>query len=61
MSQIYQVELMEDWNYAASNKKLQKIPLSNKCRVMDFKRAKIVACKPRPNYRVWICFDDGLA
>ena len=25
---------------------------------MDFKRAKIVACKPRPNYRVWICFSD---
>ena len=21
---------------------------------------KIVACKPRPNYRVWIRFDDGL-
>jgi hypothetical protein len=27
---------------------------------MDFKRAKIVACEPRPNYRVWIRFDDGL-
>lgn len=27
---------------------------------MDFKKAKIVACKPRPNYRVWIRFDDGL-
>ncbi|HEY4832019.1 MAG TPA: DUF2442 domain-containing protein [Waddliaceae bacterium] len=27
---------------------------------MEFKRAKIVACKPRPNYCVWIRFDDGL-
>ena len=27
---------------------------------MDFKRVKIVACKPRPHYRVWIRFDDGL-
>lgn len=27
---------------------------------MSFKRAKIVACKPRPHYRVWICFDDGV-
>lgn len=34
--------------------------LSNKCRTMDFKRTKIVACKPKPNYHVWIRFDDGL-
>ena len=27
---------------------------------MKFNRAKIVACKPKPNYRVWIRFDDGL-
>jgi hypothetical protein len=27
---------------------------------MGFKRAKIVACKPKPNYRIWIRFDDGL-
>ena len=27
---------------------------------MEFKRAKIVACKPLPHYRVWIHFDDGL-
>lgn len=27
---------------------------------MEFKRAKIVACKPLPQYRVWIQFDDGL-
>ena len=27
---------------------------------MEFKRAKIVACKPKPNYRIWIRFDDGL-
>lgn len=25
-AQIHQQELMEDWNYAAANKKLQKIP-----------------------------------
>lgn len=27
---------------------------------MDLKRAKIVACQPKPNYHVWIRFDDGL-
>jgi hypothetical protein len=27
---------------------------------MGFKRAKIIACKARPNYRVWMRFDDGL-
>ncbi|PIS01329.1 MAG: DUF2442 domain-containing protein [Chlamydiae bacterium CG10_big_fil_rev_8_21_14_0_10_35_9] len=27
---------------------------------MEFKKAKIVSCEPRPNYRVWIRFDDGL-
>lgn len=27
---------------------------------MEFKRAKIVACKPKPHYHVWIQFDDGL-
>lgn len=27
---------------------------------MEFKRAKIIACKPKPNYRIWIRFDDGL-
>lgn len=27
---------------------------------MDFKRARIVACEARPNYHVWIRFDDGL-
>ncbi len=27
---------------------------------MEFKRAKIITCKPKPNYRVWIRFDDGL-
>lgn len=33
------------------------------CRIergMESKRAKIVDCKLRPHYRVWICFDDGL-
>jgi hypothetical protein len=28
--------------------------------VLFFKKAKIVACEPKPNYRVWIQFDDGL-
>lgn len=27
---------------------------------MNFKRARIVACKPKSSYRVWIQFDDGL-
>jgi len=27
---------------------------------MELKRAKITACKHKPNYRVWIRFDDGL-
>jgi len=27
---------------------------------METKRAKIVACKPLPNYHIWIRFDDGL-
>ena len=27
---------------------------------MGVKRVKIVACKPKPNYHVWIRFDDGL-
>jgi hypothetical protein len=27
---------------------------------MGFKRAKIIACRPEPNYHVWIRFDDGL-
>ncbi len=27
---------------------------------MEFKRARIVVCRPLPNYRVWIRFDDGL-
>jgi hypothetical protein len=41
-------------------KSYKKYLLSNKCGVMEFKRAKIVACKPKPQYRVWIQFDDGL-
>jgi hypothetical protein len=43
-----------------ATKNYKKYPLSNKWGVMEFKRAKIVACKPRPNYHVWIRFDDGL-
>ena len=27
---------------------------------MIFKRERIIKCRPLPNYRVWICFDDGL-
>ena len=27
---------------------------------MEFKRVKIVACRARPNYHVWLRFDDGL-
>ena len=27
---------------------------------MGFKRVKIIACKPKPNYCVWLRFDDGL-
>ena len=27
---------------------------------MEFKRTKIVACRPLSHYRVWIRFDDGL-
>jgi len=27
---------------------------------MEFKREKIIACQPKPNYRVWMRFDDGL-
>lgn len=28
---------------------------------MEFQRAKIVACEPHKNYKVWIRFDDGLS
>lgn len=41
-------------------KSYKKFPLSNKYEVMGFRRAKIVACKAKPGYRVWIRFDDGL-
>ncbi len=27
---------------------------------MGFKKAKIISCESRSNYRVWIQFDDGL-
>jgi len=27
---------------------------------MEFKRAKIVDCQAKPNYHVWLRFDDGL-
>ena len=43
-----------------TTKSYTKFLPSNKCRGMEFKRAKIIACKPRPNYHVWIRFDDGL-
>ena len=41
-------------------KNYTKSRLSTKWKSMDFKRAKIVDCMPRPHYRVWIRFDDGL-
>ena len=41
-------------------KNYKKFLHSNKYGDMEFKRAKIVACKPKPNYHVWIRFDDGL-
>lgn len=28
---------------------------------MEFRKAKIIACKAHPGYKVWIRFDDGLA
>lgn len=28
---------------------------------MEFHRAIIVECRPCPNYRLWIRFDDGLS
>ncbi len=43
-----------------TTKSYKKFPHSNKCGVMEFKRAKIIACRPLANYRVWIRFDDGL-
>ncbi len=57
-AQIHQEALMEDWNYAANEKKLHKILLFDNEGNMTFKRARIVACKPLPHYRVWIRFDD---
>lgn len=43
-----------------TTKSYKKSRLSTKYRDMDFKRAKILSCKARPNYCVWIRFDDGL-
>jgi len=43
-----------------TTKSYKKFPLLHKCGDMGFRRAKITACKPRPNYRLWIRFDDGL-
>jgi hypothetical protein len=28
---------------------------------MEFQRAIIVQCQPKPNYRLWIQFSDGLS
>ena len=41
-------------------KSYKKFHHFNKCESMGFKRAKIVACAPRSDYRVWLRFDDGL-
>jgi len=43
-----------------TTKSYTKFPLSIKWKGMETKRIKIVACKPLPNYHIWICFDDGL-
>src|ERR1700733_4965645 len=43
-----------------TTKSYTKFPLSIKRGDMETKRAKIVACKPLPNYHLWIRFDDGL-
>jgi hypothetical protein len=43
-----------------TTKSYKKFLHSNKCGNMEFKRAKIIACKSQPNYCVWIRFDDGL-
>jgi hypothetical protein len=41
-------------------KNYKKFLLFNKWKGMEFNRAKIVACEPRPNYCIWIRFEDGL-
>lgn len=28
---------------------------------MEFRRAKIISCKPLEGYKLWIQFDDGLS
>ena len=43
-----------------TTKSYKKFPRSNKYGVMGFQRAKIVACRALPHYRIWIRFDDGL-
>ncbi|MGE3715878.1 MAG: DUF2442 domain-containing protein [Simkaniaceae bacterium] len=27
---------------------------------MGFSRAKIILCKPKPNFRIWVKFEDGI-
>ncbi len=43
-----------------TTKNYKKFRHSDKCKFMEFKRAKIVDCKAKPNYRIWIRFNDGL-
>ena len=43
-----------------TTKNYTKFPLSTKCESMETETTKIVACKPLPNYHIWVCFDDGL-
>lgn len=38
----------------------KKYLLWNKGSIMEFKPVKIIACEARPNYRLWIQFEDGL-
>lgn len=43
-----------------TTKSYKKFLPFNKYEDMGFRRAKIIACKAKPHYRVWIRFDDGL-
>lgn len=59
-AQMHQEELMEIGIMLQITKDYKKFLHFNKRGDMEFKRARILECKPRPNYRVWIRFDDGL-
>lgn len=44
-----------------ATKSFQKFPLSNRYGSMQFKRAKIVECRPKNSYHIFIRFEDGLS